>query len=201
MGTEAGEGITFSVPPFASTGFCTIPEGGSCRRGVGAATAAAEGEPSLQPLFVPPPPPPPGSFWNVESAAAPGTSCPTTAPGSSATRGRGNSGSGGGRRTTVAYVINEASQGQLVVAESEALQSLREACEAVGATLETLHFGKLDFGETTVLDRFYNAGEWHLLALLVGFPLAGFVGENFLFCFSWAGSKLPIYITPHLGSG
>uniref|UniRef100_A0A8C0LB18 mitogen-activated protein kinase kinase kinase n=1 Tax=Canis lupus dingo TaxID=286419 RepID=A0A8C0LB18_CANLU len=62
-----------------------------------------------------------------------------------------------GRRTTVAYVINEASQGQLVVAESEALQSLREACETVGATLETLHFGKLDFGETTVLDRFYNA--------------------------------------------
>ncbi|GAB1294957.1 Mitogen-activated protein kinase kinase kinase 5 [Apodemus speciosus] len=160
MGTEAGEGITFSVPPFASAGFCTIPEGGSCRRGGGggAATAAAEGEPSLQPLLAPPPPPPPpGSFWNVESAAAPGTSCPTNAPGSSATRGRGNSGSGSGRRTTVAYVINEASQGQLVVAESEALQSLREACEAVGATLETLHFGKLDFGETAVLDRFYNA--------------------------------------------
>lgn len=63
----------------------------------------------------------------------------------------------------MAYVINEASQGQLVVAESEALQSLREACEVVGATLETLHFGKLDFGETAVLDRFYNAGEWQLL--------------------------------------
>lgn len=153
MGTEAGEDITFSVPPFASAGFCTIPEGGSCRRGGG---AAAEGEQNQLP---PPPPPPPGSFWNVESAAAPGTGCPTTTPGSSATRGRGSSGSGGGRRTTVAYVINEASQGQLVVAESEALQSLREACEAVGATLETLHFGKLDFGETAVLDRFYNAGE------------------------------------------
>ncbi|XP_060229462.1 mitogen-activated protein kinase kinase kinase 5 isoform X3 [Meriones unguiculatus] len=150
MGTEAGEGITFSVPPFASPGFCTIPEGGSCRRGGGAATGA-EGEPSQLPL------PPPGSFWNVESAAAPGTACPAAAPGSSAARGRGNAGSGGGRRTTVAYVINEASQGQLVVAESEALQSLREACEAVGATLETLHFGKLDFGETAVLDRFYNA--------------------------------------------
>ncbi|VFV20274.1 mitogen-activated protein kinase kinase kinase 5 [Lynx pardinus] len=77
--------------------------------------------------------------------------------GSSATRCRGNSGGGGGRRTTVAYVINEASQGQLVMAESEALQSLREACETVGATLETVHFGKLDFGETAVLDRFYNA--------------------------------------------
>uniref|UniRef100_A0A8C4LWN4 mitogen-activated protein kinase kinase kinase n=1 Tax=Equus asinus asinus TaxID=83772 RepID=A0A8C4LWN4_EQUAS len=64
---------------------------------------------------------------------------------------------GGGRRPTVAYVINEASQGPLAVAESEALQSLREACEAAGAALETLHFGKLDFGETAVLDRFYNA--------------------------------------------
>lgn len=142
MSAEAGEGITFSVPPFA--------EGGSCRRG--AAAAAAEGEESQLP------PPPPGSFWNVESAAAPGTGCPAATSGSSATRCRGNSGGGGGRRTTVAYVINEASQGQLVMAESEALQSLREACETVGATLETVHFGKLDFGETAVLDRFYNAG-------------------------------------------
>ncbi|XP_027458732.1 mitogen-activated protein kinase kinase kinase 5 isoform X2 [Zalophus californianus] len=141
MSAEAGEGITFSVPPFA--------EGGSCRRG-GAAVAAEDEESQL-------PPPPPGSFWNVETAAAPGTGCPAATSGSSATRCRGNSSSGGGRRTTVAYVINEASQGQLVVAESEALQSLREACETVGATLETLHFGKLDFGETTVLDRFYNA--------------------------------------------
>lgn len=112
---------------------------------------AAEGEDNQLP------PPPPGSFWNVENAAAPGTGCPAAASGSSATRCRGTSAGGGGRRTTVAYVINEATQGQLVVAESEALQSLREACEAVGATLETLHFGKLDFGETTVLDRFYNA--------------------------------------------
>nr|XP_060472737.1 mitogen-activated protein kinase kinase kinase 5 isoform X1 [Panthera onca] len=141
MSAEAGEGITFSVPPLA--------EGGSCRRG--AAAAAAEGEESQLP------PPPPGSFWNVESAAAPGTGCPAATSGSSATRCRGNSGGGGGRRTTVAYVINEASQGQLVMAESEALQSLREACETVGATLETVHFGKLDFGETAVLDRFYNA--------------------------------------------
>uniref|UniRef100_A0A8C0M8F7 mitogen-activated protein kinase kinase kinase n=1 Tax=Canis lupus familiaris TaxID=9615 RepID=A0A8C0M8F7_CANLF len=141
MSAEAGEGITFSVPPFA--------EGGSCRRG--GAAAPAEGPESQLP------PPPPGSFWNVESAAAPGAGCPAATSASSATRCRGSSGGGGGRRTTVAYVINEASQGQLVVAESEALQSLREACETVGATLETLHFGKLDFGETTVLDRFYNA--------------------------------------------
>ncbi|XP_007190988.2 mitogen-activated protein kinase kinase kinase 5 isoform X1 [Balaenoptera acutorostrata] len=141
MSAEAGEGITFSVPPLA--------EGGSYRRG--GAAAAAEGEENQLP------PPPPGSFWNVESAAAPGAGGPSATTGSSATRCRGNSGGGGGRRTTVAYVINEASQGQLVVAESEALQCLRQACETVGATLETLHFGKLDFGETAVLDRFYNA--------------------------------------------
>nr|XP_051698040.1 mitogen-activated protein kinase kinase kinase 5-like [Oryctolagus cuniculus] len=149
MSADAGEGITFSVPPFAASGFGSFPEGGSCRRG---AAAVAEGEEK------PIPPPPAGSFWNVESAGAPGSAaCPAAAPGSGASRCRGSSGSVAGRRTTVAYVINEASQGQLVVAESEALQSLREACEAVGATLETLHFGKLDFGETAVLDRFYNA--------------------------------------------
>ncbi|KAB1275779.1 Mitogen-activated protein kinase kinase kinase 5 [Camelus dromedarius] len=147
MSAEAGEGITFSVPPFA--------EGGSYRRG--GAAAVAEGEENQLP------PPPAGSFWNVESAAAPGTGSPSATSGSSATRCRGNS--GGGRRTTVAYVINEASQGQLVVAESEALQCLREACEVVGATLETLHFGKLDFGETAVLDRFYNAGLAHISLL------------------------------------
>ncbi|XP_066229245.1 mitogen-activated protein kinase kinase kinase 5 isoform X1 [Saccopteryx leptura] len=148
MSGEAGEGITFSVPPLAPSGLCAF-EGGSCRRE--ATAAVAEGEESQLP------PPPAGSFWNVESAAAPGTGCPTATSGSSAARCRGNSSGGGGRRTTVAYVINEESQGQLVVAESEALQCLREACEAVGATLESLHFGKLDFGETTVLDRFYNA--------------------------------------------
>ncbi|KAM8792045.1 mitogen-activated protein kinase kinase kinase 5 isoform 2-T2 [Rhynchonycteris naso] len=148
MSAEAGEGITFSVPPLAPSGLCAF-EGGGCRRESTAAVAEGEGSQLL--------PPPAGSFWNVESAAAPGTGCPAATSGSSAARCRGNSSGGGGRRTTVAYVINEESQGQLVVAESEALQCLREACEAVGATLESLHFGKLDFGETTVLDRFYNA--------------------------------------------
>lgn len=152
MSADAGEGITFAVPPLAPSGLCAFAEGGSCRRG--GAAAVAEGEEHQLP------PPPPGSFWNVESAAAPVTECPAAASGSSAARCRGNSGGGGGRRTTVAYVINEESQGQQVVAESEALQCLREACETVGATLETLHFGKLDFGETTVLDRFYNAGAY-----------------------------------------
>ncbi|XP_054992296.1 mitogen-activated protein kinase kinase kinase 5 isoform X2 [Sorex araneus] len=157
MSAEAAEGITFSVPPFTPSGLGVLADASGGRRAGGA--AGGEGE-DKSPLLLPPPPA--GSFWNVESAAAPGPACPAcpacpaASAGSSATRCRGTSG-GGGRRTTVAYVINEASQGQLVAAESEALQSLREACEAVGATLETLHFGKLDFGETTVLDRFYNA--------------------------------------------
>ncbi|KAJ7397773.1 mitogen-activated protein kinase kinase kinase 5 [Pitangus sulphuratus] len=94
--------------------------------------------------------PPPAALWAEDGAAA-AAACPSTAA-----RAKG-----GGRRTAVTYVINEASQGPLLAAESGALQSLREACEAVGAALETLHFGKLDFGETAVLDRFYNAGLRH----------------------------------------
>lgn len=62
------------------------------------------------------------------------------------------------RPVTVAYVVNgEASQQNN--AESMALQCLKDACDAAGSKLETANFGKLDFGETTVLDSFYNAGE------------------------------------------
>uniref|UniRef100_A0A671VFB8 mitogen-activated protein kinase kinase kinase n=1 Tax=Sparus aurata TaxID=8175 RepID=A0A671VFB8_SPAAU len=42
-------------------------------------------------------------------------------------------------------------------AENMALQCLKDACDTVGSKLETVNFGKLDFGETTVLDSFYNA--------------------------------------------
>uniref|UniRef100_G3NWA9 mitogen-activated protein kinase kinase kinase n=1 Tax=Gasterosteus aculeatus aculeatus TaxID=481459 RepID=G3NWA9_GASAC len=60
------------------------------------------------------------------------------------------------RPVTVAYVVNgEASQQNN--AESMALQCLKDACDAAGSKLETANFGKLDFGETTVLDSFYNA--------------------------------------------
>uniref|UniRef100_A0A8D3ED98 mitogen-activated protein kinase kinase kinase n=1 Tax=Scophthalmus maximus TaxID=52904 RepID=A0A8D3ED98_SCOMX len=60
------------------------------------------------------------------------------------------------RPVTVAYVVNgEASQQNN--AESMALQCLKDACDAAGSRLETVNFGKLDFGETTVLDSFYNA--------------------------------------------
>ncbi|MEQ2157334.1 hypothetical protein GOODEAATRI_000748, partial [Goodea atripinnis] len=66
--------------------------------------------------------------------------------------------SGKSRPVTVAYVVNgEASQQNN--AESMALQCLKHACDRVGSKLDTVNFSKLDFGETTVLDRFYNAGE------------------------------------------
>lgn len=145
--SDSSEGvISFSVPspPDAGGGCPLLFEDGPGRR-----AAAAAGEGMARGFVGGPGAPPPGTFWNEES----GASCPAT---DSAARARGG---GSGRRTTVSYVINEASPGLLQAAESGALQSLREACEAVGADLQTLHFGKLDFGETAVLDRFYNAGE------------------------------------------
>uniref|UniRef100_A0A674PKE3 mitogen-activated protein kinase kinase kinase n=1 Tax=Takifugu rubripes TaxID=31033 RepID=A0A674PKE3_TAKRU len=63
---------------------------------------------------------------------------------------------GGRRPVTVAYVVNGETS-QQSNAESLALQCLRDACDMVGSRLETVNFGQLDFGETTVLDTFYNA--------------------------------------------
>ncbi|XP_015210076.1 mitogen-activated protein kinase kinase kinase 5 isoform X2 [Lepisosteus oculatus] len=60
------------------------------------------------------------------------------------------------RAITVAYVINSGVS-QTHAAENMALQCLRDACDGVGSKLVTVHFGKLDFGETAVLDHFYNA--------------------------------------------
>uniref|UniRef100_A0A803TBK3 mitogen-activated protein kinase kinase kinase n=1 Tax=Anolis carolinensis TaxID=28377 RepID=A0A803TBK3_ANOCA len=107
----------------------------------------------------------------------------------------------GARRTTVSYVINEASPGAVLQAESGALQSLREACEAVGAELQALHFGKLDFGETAVLDRFYNAGETGPLPSPLPSPLLvdSFLMHMFFLLQMCTGNYifLPYMITPH----
>uniref|UniRef100_A0A8C3HWF0 mitogen-activated protein kinase kinase kinase n=1 Tax=Chrysemys picta bellii TaxID=8478 RepID=A0A8C3HWF0_CHRPI len=138
--SDSSEGISFSVPS---------PPGGGClhEEGLGGVSRRAPGaDGGARSLLPAPAAPPAGTYWNEDSGAA----CPVAGTGA---RAKG----GCTRRTTVSYVINEESQGLLVAAESGALQSLREACEAVGASLETLHFAKLDFGETTVLDRFYNA--------------------------------------------
>ena len=62
------------------------------------------------------------------------------------------------RAVTVAYVVNS-ELSQLNSAENMALQCLKDACDTVGSKLEIVQFGKLDFGETMVLDQFYNAGE------------------------------------------
>uniref|UniRef100_A0AAQ5YA22 mitogen-activated protein kinase kinase kinase n=1 Tax=Amphiprion ocellaris TaxID=80972 RepID=A0AAQ5YA22_AMPOC len=97
-----------------------------------------------------------GTFWQ-DSVLGGGGLSPT--PGSCPMDGGGLLSTGKtckNRPVTVAYVVNgEASQQNN--AESMALQCLKDACDTVGSKLETVNFGKLDFGETTVLDRFYNA--------------------------------------------
>uniref|UniRef100_A0A8D0H792 mitogen-activated protein kinase kinase kinase n=1 Tax=Sphenodon punctatus TaxID=8508 RepID=A0A8D0H792_SPHPU len=146
--SDSSEGIiTFSVPSPPGGGYCLYEEtlGEGSRRAQGADGVARGFLPASAA-------PPPGTFYNEDSGAA----CPAATAGTGV-RAKGGGGGDTGRRTAVVYVINEASAGLLQAAENGALQSLREACEAVGAALETLHFGKLDFGETTVLDRFYNA--------------------------------------------
>nr|XP_060626052.1 mitogen-activated protein kinase kinase kinase 15 isoform X2 [Anolis sagrei ordinatus] len=59
------------------------------------------------------------------------------------------------------YVLNEsgakAGSGGARGPEGGALQCLVRACEAEAAQLHTVHFGELDFGETAVLDAFYDA--------------------------------------------
>ncbi|XP_047391739.1 mitogen-activated protein kinase kinase kinase 15 isoform X2 [Sciurus carolinensis] len=72
----------------------------------------------------------------------------------------GGSGSGGGppRALRAIYVRSESSQGGAVGGpEAGALQCLLRACESEGAHLTSVPFGELDFGETAVLDAFYDA--------------------------------------------
>ncbi|ROI57999.1 Mitogen-activated protein kinase kinase kinase 5 [Anabarilius grahami] len=60
------------------------------------------------------------------------------------------------RAVTVAYVRNSETSQHLSL-ENMALQCLKDACDVVGCKLDVVPFGKLDFGETSVLDHFYNA--------------------------------------------
>uniref|UniRef100_A0A2K5PLG5 mitogen-activated protein kinase kinase kinase n=1 Tax=Cebus imitator TaxID=2715852 RepID=A0A2K5PLG5_CEBIM len=68
-------------------------------------------------------------------------------------------GAGGPRRALRAvYVRSESSQGGAAGGpEAGAWQCLLRACEAEGAHLTSVSFGELDFGETAVLDAFYDA--------------------------------------------
>lgn len=70
-------------------------------------------------------------------------------------------GRGPRRALRAVYVRSESSQGAAAAGDPEAgaLKCLLRACEAEGAHLTCVPFGELDFGETAVLDAFYDAGE------------------------------------------
>lgn len=127
------------------------PECGDGARGGGSASCGSGDSPSV---------PAAGEFWNehaVVSGAHAGNvmmSC----PGGSSSSGGGTSSATActSRAASVTYVLNSESG----PAESAALQCLKDACDAAGCRMDVVHFGKLDFGETAVLDQFYNAGGW-----------------------------------------
>ncbi|TRY59171.1 hypothetical protein DNTS_032419 [Danionella cerebrum] len=94
-----------------------------------------------------------GAFWQDPSSlsTAPGLVSLPSEGGSLLASGKCKS-----RSVTVAYVRNSESC-QPLSPESMALQCLKDACDAVVCKLDVVPFGKLDFGETSVLDQFYNA--------------------------------------------
>ncbi|XP_053562369.1 mitogen-activated protein kinase kinase kinase 15 isoform X2 [Bombina bombina] len=62
------------------------------------------------------------------------------------------------RSLRVVYVLNDSPKSAMGASpEAGALHCLRRACEAEGAQLTSVNFGELDFGETAVLDAFYDA--------------------------------------------
>uniref|UniRef100_A0A3Q2EAM5 Mitogen-activated protein kinase kinase kinase 15 n=1 Tax=Cyprinodon variegatus TaxID=28743 RepID=A0A3Q2EAM5_CYPVA len=62
------------------------------------------------------------------------------------------------RSLRVVYVLNDGLKSVMASSpESGALQCLQRACDAESALLTTVTFGRLDFGETAVLDSFYDA--------------------------------------------
>ncbi|XP_061569010.1 mitogen-activated protein kinase kinase kinase 15 isoform X2 [Cololabis saira] len=64
------------------------------------------------------------------------------------------------RSLRVVYVLNDGLKAVMAGSsspESGALQPLQRACDAESALLTTVTFGRLDFGETAVLDSFYDA--------------------------------------------
>lgn len=75
--------------------------------------------------------------------------------------GEAEGGRGTRRALRAVYVRSESSQGVAAGGgpEAGALKCLLRACETEGAHLTSVPFGELDFGETAVLDTFYDAGE------------------------------------------
>lgn len=139
-------GISLSVPSFGPS-----LDSGNAHRG-GSAGSRDESSNGASAI------PAAGTFWQdaaVSGSISPSVmNCPTDS-GGLLTTGK----SCKNRCITVAYVINgELSQTNNT--ENMALQCLKDACDTMGSKLETVHFGKLDFGETMVLDQFYNAGKF-----------------------------------------
>uniref|UniRef100_A0AAQ6A5P3 mitogen-activated protein kinase kinase kinase n=1 Tax=Amphiprion ocellaris TaxID=80972 RepID=A0AAQ6A5P3_AMPOC len=61
------------------------------------------------------------------------------------------------RSLRVVYVLNDGLKSVMASSpESGALQCLQRACDSESALLTTVTFGRLDFGETSVLDSFYD---------------------------------------------
>ncbi|XP_058468910.1 mitogen-activated protein kinase kinase kinase 5 isoform X1 [Solea solea] len=152
------DGISLQVPCFAAS----CPGKESAHGSDSSGGAGGGGDPAGVPAA--------GTFWHdsmVGSSSSggggggggagsgyshlPGGNCPLESGGLLST-GKGSK----SRPVTVAYVVN-GEAGQQSNSESMALQCLKDACDTVGSKLETVHFSKLDFGETTVLDSFYNA--------------------------------------------
>lgn len=70
------------------------------------------------------------------------------------------------RSLRVVYVLNDGLKSVMASSpESGALQCLQRACDSESALLTTVTFGRLDFGETTVLDSFYDAGAFQTVRL------------------------------------
>lgn len=137
------DGISLPVP---CLGACPSRESLGCESTSSGGGAGTSGVPAA------------GAFWQDSLVGGVGLSpttgsCPMDVGGLLSTGKSSKS-----RSVTVAYVVNGEASPQNN-AESMALQCLRGACDTVGSKLETVNFGKLDFGETLVLDRFYNAGE------------------------------------------
>lgn len=97
---------------------------------------------------------PPGAEGMAEAAEPDGA-----AEGAGSGSG-GEDGAAPRRALRTVYVRSESSQGGAAGGqEAGARQCLLRACEAEGAHFTAVPFGELDFGETAVLDAFYDAGE------------------------------------------
>uniref|UniRef100_A0A8C6FP92 mitogen-activated protein kinase kinase kinase n=1 Tax=Moschus moschiferus TaxID=68415 RepID=A0A8C6FP92_MOSMO len=123
------------------------PGGGG--RGGGGAPAAGAGGAAAEPPQSPLPP------------VGEGAEGPPEPEGAAEGAGLGGAGAGAGgprRALRAVYVRSESPRGGAASGpEAGARQCLLRACEAEGAHLTSVPFGELDFGETAVLDAFYDA--------------------------------------------